>query len=427
MNRRYIAFLAALVLSLSVTSVGAEENKAVPESFMKLYHDFTGMHDGKSTTIGQELANALEEKERMGADGPLVLVVESGIYVYDHATRKLVAKVDLRSSDPKCGFIELTAISHVGPAIAYAANLKELGNSHWKVGLQNLYEHLKEARVANASSTSDNWLDTTSARAMQMRKEEVRRLIDYACYMAGDYIQSVLNSDGKDFTLDHVSRDFYNAVSEKYPVPYKNVMVGTFALVALNDAYQAYLTLSEKKIDWSAAKVLIQFHAGTNYGGGITKDSCHLYQLLRLISNNTLAEDRIFFTPYADQRPSIGDSSMTEGDFAYYTKQVWYHQYARPKVAVSGCFQNIDSIFLPDRPALPGDWGYSSADNIDDFMIRMKYSLGDNTQLLSNPIGFWMSGELFNKDWNPKAVSIPGLTAGFPKGVSSYPEKNPEI
>ena len=64
MNRSYIACLAALALCLSVTSVGAEENKAVPESFMKLYHDFTGVHDGRSTTIAQELANALEAKER---------------------------------------------------------------------------------------------------------------------------------------------------------------------------------------------------------------------------------------------------------------------------------------------------------------------------------------------------------------------------
>lgn len=172
MNRQSISYLVALAFILSVTSVGAQENKAVPESFMKLYHDFTGVHEGKSTTIAQELANALEAKERMGADGPLVLVVESGIYEYDHETRKLIAKVDLRSSDPNCGFIELTAISHVGPAIAYTANLKELGNSYWKVGLQNLFEHLKEARVANASSTSDNWLDTTSALAMQMRKED---------------------------------------------------------------------------------------------------------------------------------------------------------------------------------------------------------------------------------------------------------------
>ena len=168
-------------------------------------------------------------------------------------------------------------------------------------------------------------------------------------------------------------------------------------------------------------------HGGTNYGGGITKDTNHLYQLLRLISNKQLPEERIFFTPYAKQLPSIGEPALSESDFNYYTKLVWYHQYARPKVAVSGCFQNIDTIFVPDRPLLPGDRDISSADDIDDFMKRMKYSLGTNTQLLSNTIGFWMSEELFRNDWNPKEIKIPGVTAGFPSGANGYPAKSPPI
>lgn len=78
---------------------------------MDLYHDFTGVHDGSSQTIAQHLADALEKKEQMEAAGPLVLVIESGIYVYDHKTRKLIASTSLRSDDAKSGFYELTAIS----------------------------------------------------------------------------------------------------------------------------------------------------------------------------------------------------------------------------------------------------------------------------------------------------------------------------
>jgi hypothetical protein len=60
-------------------------------------------------------------------------------------------------------------------------------------------------------------------------------------------------------------------------------------------------------------------------------------------------------------------------------------------------------------------------------MIRLKYSLLDPREMLSNTVGFWMSGELQNKNWDIEKIEIPGLTTGFPKGISKYPDKNPVI
>lgn len=421
MGTKRLPVLLATLLACSWT--GAE---AAPQPFMDLYHDFTGVHDGSARTIGQELADALEQKEQMSQAGPLVLVIESGIYVYDHETRKLIARISLRSEDPASGFYEMTAVSHVGPAVAYLANLKELGNPYWKEGLAKLLEDLKAVRQTNAV-TENHWLDQTSSLAMKIKRRQVIDMLDYGCSMAGSYIQSVLDDDGKEFTADSVYRDFYNACSDKFPIPFKNVMVGTFAMVALSDYYNAYLELRDKPIDWSMARVLIQFHAGTNYGGGLTKGSNHLYQFLRLVSGGNLPDSRIFFTPYAGIRASAGQAEMSQEDFDFYTRKVWYHQYARPRVALSGCFKNIATIVVPDRPALPGDRDYSSPDAIDDFMIRMKYSLGDNTQLLSNTIGFWMSEELSRHGWDPTKVSIPGVTSGFPGGVTCYPALSPRL
>lgn len=421
-----ISVLLAFLLACSFLpglAARKSDTGAAPQPFMDLYHDFTGIHDGSAKTIGQELASALEQKEQMGQAGPLVLVIESGIYVYDHETRKLLAKVSLRSDDPRSGFYEMTAVSHVGPAVAYLASLKELDSPYWKEGLEKLLKDLKAVRQVNAGK-ENHWLDRTSSLAMKMKRQQVIDMLDYGCFMAASYIQSVLDDGGKNFTSDSVDRDFYNIQSEKYPVPFKNVMVGTFAMVALSDYYNAYLELRDKPIDWSKAKVLIQFHAGTNYGGGLTRDSNHLYQFLRLVSDRKLPESRIFFTPYAQNRPSIGQSELPREDFDFYTRQVWYHQFARPRVAVSGCFKSIGTIYVPERPALPGDRDYSSPDAIDDFMMRMKYSLGDNTQLLSNTIGFWMSEELSRHDWDPEKVAIPGVTHGFAGGVTRYPEKS---
>ena len=70
----------------------------------------------------------------------------------------------------------------------------------------------------------------------------------------------------------------------------------------------------------------------------------------------------------------------------------------------------------------PGDPGFTSADNISDFMIRLKHSLRDEKEMLSNTVGFWMAQELGDNGWDPSKVDVPGLTSGFPAGVQGYPK-----
>ena len=76
---------------------------------------------------------------------------------------------------------------------------------------------------------------------------------------------------------------------------------------------------------------------------------------------------------------------------------------------------------LPDRPPLPGDYFVTKAGAIDKFMIRMKHSLRDAREMLSNTVAFWMVPELARKNWDAGAVDIPGLTVGFPVGIAGYP------
>ena len=84
------------------------------------------------------------------------------------------------------------------------------------------------------------------------------------------------------------------------------------------------------------------------------------------------------------------------------------------------------TIYLPGRPPLPGDYRVTRATAIDQFMIRMKHSLRDAREMLSNTVAFWMVPELASKNWDPAAVDIPGVTAGFPAGVAGYPAVTPK-
>lgn len=65
------------------------------------------------------------------------------------------------------------------------------------------------------------------------------------------------------------------------------------------------------------------------------------------------------------------------------------------------------------------------ADDIAGFIARLKLSLIDKRQLLSNAVGYWVPYELAAKGWDPAKADIPGLTTGFPAGIAGYPKRNP--
>jgi hypothetical protein len=111
---------------------------------------------------------------------------------------------------------------------------------------------------------------------------------------------------------------------------------------------------------------------------------------------------------------------LAAADLNYYVQRVWGPLFYR-KVISGQVFLEIPTIYLPDRPPLPGDYDVTKAGAIDKFMIRMKHSLRDAREMLSNTVAFWMVQELANKNWDPAAVDIPGLTTGFPTGVEGYP------
>ena len=81
-------------------------------------------------------------------------------------------------------------------------------------------------------------------------------------------------------------------------------------------------------------------------------------------------------------------------------------------------------MYIPARAAIPGDYNFSKKDDIDDFVIRLKHSLSDATEMLSNATAYWMAGELAAKNWDYNKIDIPGLTTGFPEGITAYPAVN---
>ena len=416
--------LTALLLFATPAPAQVTGSYTAPAEFMNLFFDFTGSEEpdypAGQPTLGQMVTQSARESAG-GAPGPLVLVVGSDIYVYDAAGGARLGAERFRA-DRASGFYELTAISHIGPALAYLAQIKANGDARWQARLASLRTHTAQVRALNRRAT-DNWLDRLNQPAWSAHKAQIRSMVDYACARTLSYIDSLGNGDR--FTTAGVNDDFFNGTSAEYPIPFVNVMIGTFMLEALRGAADVQGSLARLKLDWPHAMVLVSSRAGSNVSSGLTEGTNWLVLFLKAVSGFSLPDDRIKIVPYAEVRPSLGQAQLAPADLAYYVQRVWGPLYYR-KVISDQVFAGIPTIYLPDRPPLPGDYFVTQAGAIDQFMIRMKHSLRDAREMLSNTVAFWMVRELANKNWDAGAVDIPGVTTGFPAGVAGYPAVTPQ-
>ena len=416
--------LTALLLVATPAPAQVTGSYTAPAEFMNLFFDFTGSEEpdypASQPTLGQMVTQSAKESAG-GAPGPLVLVVGSDIYVYDTAGGARLGAERFRA-DRASGFYELTAISHIGPALAYLAQIKANGDARWQARLASLRTHTAQVRALNRRAT-DNWLDRLNQPAWSAHKAQIRSMVDYACARTLSYIDSLGNGDS--FTTAGVNDDFFNGTSAEYPIPFVNVMIGTFMLEALRGAADVQGSLARLKLDWPHAMVLVSSRAGSNVSSGLTEGTNWLVLFLKAVSGFSLPDDRIKIVPYAEVRPSLGQAQLAPADLTYYVQRVWGPLYYR-KVVSDQVFAGIPTIYLPDRQPLPGDYFVTPAGAIDQFMIRMKHSLRDAREMLSNTVAFWMVRELANKNWDAGAVDIPGVTIGFPGGVAGYPAVTPQ-
>lgn len=427
---RLIWFPLSVLLLLAVPAAAQTSEPAAgyapPAEFMNLFFDFTGStepdYPAGQPTLGEMLTQAITAKDAANAaPGPLVMAVGSDIYAYDSASGARLGQARFRV-DRASGFYELTAISHIGPTLAYLAEIRAHGDARWKPRLALLQKHLAQVRALNQRA-ADNWLDRLNQPAWSAHKAQIRNMVDYACARALDYIASIDNGDA--FTAAGVNDHFFNGATAKYPIPFSNVMIGTFMLEALRGAVDMQRALSGLKLDWPHAMVLVDSRAGANVSAGLTEGTNWLVLFVKALSGFTLPDDRIKIVPYAEVRPSLGQPQLAPADLTYYVQRVWGPLFYRRLVA-DQAFANIPTIYLPGRPPLPGDYRVTRAAAIDQFMIRMKHSLRDAREMLSNTVAFWMVPELASKKWDPAVVDIPGLTVGFPAGIAGYPAVTPK-
>jgi hypothetical protein len=157
--RLSLSALTALLLLATPAPAQVIGSYTAPAEFMNLFFDFTGSEEpdypAGQPTLGQMVTQSAKESAG-GAPGPLVLVVGSDIYVYDSAGGVRLGAERFRA-DRASGFYELTAISHIGPALAYLAQIKANGDARWQARLASLRTHTAQVRALNRRA-ADNCL-----------------------------------------------------------------------------------------------------------------------------------------------------------------------------------------------------------------------------------------------------------------------------
>tara|TARA_R110000868_G_scaffold8205_3_gene42437 strand:- start:27379 stop:28602 length:1224 start_codon:yes stop_codon:yes gene_type:complete len=403
-------------------------NYTTPQAFYDLYYDFTGYSHGDypkgQTAIAQDLAKVIAHPEA-GKSAPLVVANSVGIYVYsDEPGHRLISSASYRAA-PNSGFYEITSISHVGPAIAYLGALKDAGNDAWEKHLDPLIKHLTDVRKINAAPIAKHWLTQLDSVVFRGKEAQIKNMIDYACSLAANYLISVKQSK-EAFGSQHIVDHFLNVSSKEYPVPFDTVMISTFVLAGLQSVYELYSALNNPDINWPNARIMLHNLAGTNYGAGMTEGSNWLVPVVKSIAGTVLNPKRILILPYAPPSEHLGDDVLPDDEFDKMANQTWGSIYSRPAIS-EAAFSHVEDITIPYRAPLPGDYEITKADQIEDFVKRLKFSITSPKQMLSNTVGFWLAGEAVNKQWQFDKMDLPGLTHGFPTGMSAYPDNAPEI
>lgn len=376
----------------------------VHPAFRALYAAYTGDPDG----IGPRL-NALAAAR--SADEPLIVATGSDVVVFPGGGRPLSWQSFRLTTR---GFTEITAVSHLGVAVPYLAQLRAVGDRDWTNDALRLIER---ARAVRAVSDAAFWRDAVAVAAWTGREAAIADLVDYACATTIDLLTSALDRPA---LLDHrhLREHFLDAtVLGDPPVAMNETMAATFALVSLDNAFRIMGWLRAQAIDWSRVAVLITGRAGRPTAGvtWATNSMCHM---MWRASAERLAPERVYVAPHA---PALTLAEVAEPAGAAAAearfRQIWasvrmpvemgrlmYDGYPafRPAVAAAPVVDAATQT-LAEMPQVRSEHDRRA------IITRLRFVMEDPAQQLVNAGHPFIVDQLAANGNRPELVRVPGL------------------
>jgi len=369
--------------------------------------DLFNAYTADPNSIGAQLTDAVVER---GGDDPLIAATSTDVVLYPGSGKPPEVEGFRMSTR---GFIELAAVSHLGPAVASLVTLRTIGRP-WRPAAERLLATTVAARAAN---DVELWREEIAVAAFHGRERAIAAMVDYACAMTERYLRAAL-ADDRRLTAETLRRDYL----EGGPVPVNTLMIATFFLTGMDIAHRLMSWLGAQGIDWDRAMVVIAGQQGRPTSG-VTWNTSSIAMMVRGASLNRLPMDRLYLAPHAPTVPAGSDLDQVAA-LEQPLRRIWantrataelgetmFHGYPRfaSGVVAAPDLTDPEITQVAEMPRV------HSPDDMRALVTRMRVVLEDPRQLLSGCVADYAVAQLVATGNDPSAVAVPGLT-----GVS-YP------
>src|SRR5882757_558979 len=373
-------------------------------NFKSLYDAYTG-----PDSTGQHLTKYMV---RLTEREPILIITGADFVIFPGSGKDPIVE-SFRNSTR--GFVELTAISHLGAAIAWIFRLRELGYPTWRDDANRLIERIEKIHSINDESY---WKDVVAVQAFKGYESKIVDLIDYTCEVSKTYLRACL-ADESIMTHENLRKHYLDPVnSAEIPIPINDVMVATFTLTFLDIAHRMLGWLRAQNFDWHTLMVLVSGKAGRPSSGltWVTNNNCHL---VWRASQEQLNPENLQITPHG---PSLVLADMAnkarltevEGQF----RDIFLHLRANinmSRIMFEGYPSFSKSIEEPPvieqkTKTLRAMPRLRSPDDRLTAITRLRFVMEDPTQLLSNSVAHFVIDQLSEHGNRPEAVVIPGFS-----------------
>jgi Domain of unknown function (DUF5624) len=373
--------------------------------FRDLYSIFTSDAD----SIGAHLNDI---RARHSADDPLLVTTGSDIIVFPGSGRAPVTESFRRSTR---GFIELTAISHLGVAVPYLIRMRDLGEPAWEEDANRLIDRILKVRAVNDEAY---WRDTVAVAAWSGMEGKIADLVDYSCDVTLDFLRRGLRDQAR-LSFDYLRQHFLDPVdSPDVPVPMNDMMAGTFGLVLLDSSHRIIGWLRDQAIHWERLMIIISGRAG-RATAGLTWQTNSMCHLLWQASEHRLLPERLYIAPHA---PSLVlenlRDSVSRAELEAQFRAIWFSSRVTVELG-RAMFEGYPAFrqVINDPPVIDGKTAslgelpnVQSPEDRRAIMTRLRFVMEDPAQQLANATAHYIIDQLCACDNRPTKVIVPGFT-----------------
>ncbi|HEY4456927.1 MAG TPA: DUF5624 domain-containing protein [Pseudonocardiaceae bacterium] len=374
---------------------------------VRLFTTYTGHAQG----IGRNLARSFAARTQ---DTALLVATGADFALYPGCGRPPV--VEGYRLSPR-GFKELTAVSHLGPALASLVYLRtRLHDDSWRADADRL---LAEVQKTRATNSTELWRELIQVEAYQGREQDIADMIDYSCAVTARYLCTALADEN--YLNEHTLRTDYleGGGDVDLPVPINHMMVATFFLAGLDIGFRIGRWLRAQEIDWPRTMVIIAGRQG-RATAGVTWTTSSVATMILGASGRQLPLEHLYLAPHAPTFATPRDGDLSEViALEHELRGIWcatratvelgelmftgYPRYSPRDVE----FPDVSDPAVTDVGEMPV---VHSPDDMRALVTRLRVVLEDPRQLLSGAVVDVAVDALTASGWDPTKVVVPGLT-----------------